>query len=143
MSNPIIVEETMNAPVERVWRAITDKAVMKEWYFDVDKFKPEVGFEFSFEGGSPGGEVFTHLCKVTEAIPNKKLQYTWRYKGYEGNSIVTFELFEEGDNKTRVKLTHEGMETFPDKPDFAVKNFVAGWNEIIGKMLPEYLAKTA
>ena len=53
-----------------------------------------------------------HLCKVIEVIPMKKLTYSWSYDGYEGNSFVTFELFSE-ENKTRLKLTHEGLETFP------------------------------
>jgi uncharacterized protein YndB with AHSA1/START domain len=31
-----------------VWKAITNAADMKQWYFDIPGFKPEVGFEFSF-----------------------------------------------------------------------------------------------
>jgi hypothetical protein len=53
---------------------------------------------------------------------------------------VTFELFEEG-SKTRLKLIHEGLETFPqDNADFVKENFEQGWTGLIGKMLPEYLA---
>ena len=74
-------------------------------------------------------------------VPNKKLSYSWRYDGYPGDSLVTFELFEEND-KARVKLTHEGLESFGDKADFAKENFVAGWNEIIGKFLKEYVERT-
>jgi hypothetical protein len=69
----------------------------------------------------------------------KKLKHSWRYDGYEGNSFVTWELFEEGE-KTRVKLTHEGLETFPmNNPDLAKNNFVMGWTEITGTLLPNYL----
>ena len=50
---------------------------------------------------------FVHLFKVTEVVPQKKLAYTWRYKDFEGSSLVSFELFEEGD-KTRLRLTHTG-----------------------------------
>jgi hypothetical protein len=50
-------------------------------------------------------------------------------------------LFDEGD-KTRVKLTHAGLETFPSEPDFKRKNFAMGWTDIVGRMLPEYLEKT-
>ena len=72
----------------------------------------------------------------------EKLSHTWRYEGYEGNSILTFELFAEGD-KTRLRLTHEGLETFPDKPDFAKANFVMGWTSIIGTSLKNYFEKDA
>lgn len=71
----------------------------------------------------------------------KKLSYSWRYDGLEGNSIVTFELFEEGDN-TRLKLSHAGLETFfQNGPDFANENFLEGWTSLIGTALPEFLQK--
>lgn len=135
------IERILNAPIEKVWKAISDKKEMKNWYFDLAEFKPEVGFEFEFTGGSPDGIQYVHQCKIIEAIPNKKLSYTWAYKGYEGKSYVTFELFKEGD-KTKIKLTHRDLETFPaNNKDFARTNFEAGWNDIIDKSLPDYLAK--
>lgn len=137
---PLVIERTFNAPVERVWRAITDKDQMKQWYFDLADFKPEVGFEFRFEGNNEE-RCYLHLCRVTEVVPGRKLTYSWRYDGYEGNSFVTFELFPEGE-KTRLRLTHEGLETFPvDNPDFAKKNFVQGWTEIVGTLLKNFVEK--
>lgn len=136
---PFVIERTYNAPVHKVWQAITDKDKMKQWYFDLKEFKPEVGFEFEFSGGPPE-KSYLHLCKITEVIPGKKLTHSWRYDGYAGNSFVTWELFDEGD-KTRVKLTHAGLETFPPEPDFAKKNFVAGWTDILGRSLAGYLEK--
>jgi uncharacterized protein YndB with AHSA1/START domain len=139
-NDPIVIERIFNAPVERVWKAITDKKEMKHWYFDLSEFRPETGFEFSFKGGTDE-KVYVHLCKITEVIPFKKISYTWRYEGYEGNSHVIFELFEEGD-KTRLRLTHEGLETFPEtNADLAKENFIEGWNQIIGNSLQNYLEK--
>ncbi len=136
---PFVIERTYNAPVEKVWQALTDKDHMKQWYFDIPEFKPEEGLEFTFTGGTEENQ-YVHLCKVTEVMPGRKLTHSWRYQGFSGDSLVTFELFPEGD-KTRLKLTHAGLETFPDHPDFAKANFVAGWTEILGTMLPDYLAK--
>lgn len=139
-AEPFVIERTMNAPTEKVWKAITDKDQMKQWYFDLAEFKPEVGFEFSFVGGSEEKQ-YVHLCKITEVVPGKKLQYSWRYDEYPGNSFVTFELFPDGD-KTRLKLTHEGLETFPtDNKDFARSSFEAGWAYIIGKSIIEFVEK--
>lgn len=141
-TDPFIIERTYNAPIEKVWKAITDKEVMKQWFFDIAEFKPQVGFEFQFEGSNEE-RYYLHLCKITEVIPGKKLAYSWRYNGYEGISFVTWELFDEGD-KTRLKLTHEGLKTFPmNNPDFAKKNFVAGWTEIIGVSLKEFVEKSS
>lgn len=135
---PVTVEETYNAPVEKVWNAITDRDEMKKWYFDIAEFKAEPGFEFQFYGENKTGDKYLHLCKVMEVINKKKLSYTWRFEGYEGDSLVTFELFKEGD-KTRVKLTHEGLETFPvHNGDFAPANFQEGWNHIIGTTLKDF-----
>jgi uncharacterized protein YndB with AHSA1/START domain len=137
---PFVIERTFNAPVEKVWKAITDKDQMKKWYFDLPEFRPETGFEFRFEGGSEE-KSYLHLCRVTEAVAGKKLAYSWRYDGYEGDSLVTFELFPEG-NKTRLKLTHEGLESFPqNNPDFARESFAMGWTEIIGTSLKDFVEK--
>jgi len=136
-AEPVIIERILDAPADRIWKAITDKNEMKQWYFDLKEFKPEVGFEFSFNGGPPG-KVYVHFCKITEVIPGKKLTYSWRFKGYEGNSFVTFELSPEG-NKTKIKLTHQGLETFPNIPDLARGNFEKGWTDIIGRSLKEFV----
>lgn len=142
MSNePFVIERTYNAPAATVWKAITDNKDMKQWYFDLEEFRPEVGFEFRFSGGPDKDRQYLHICRVTEVVPQKKLTYSWSYDGYEGISYVTWELFNEG-NKTRLKLTHAGLETFPaNNPDFAKKNFEAGWTHIVGTSLKEFLEK--
>jgi uncharacterized protein YndB with AHSA1/START domain len=138
-NQPIIIERTFNAPVAKVWRAITDKDEMKKWYFDLAEFKPEPGFKFEFTAGDENGKQYLHLCEITEVIPEKKLSYSWRYKDFEGNSFVTFELIEQ-DDKTLLKLTHEGLESFPnDNPDFAKSSFAKGWDHIVNTSLKEYL----
>lgn len=138
---PIVIEKIFNATVEKLWKAITDKNEMKKWYFDLKEFRPEVGFEFQFLAGDDKKQ-WLHLCKVTEVIKNKKITYSWRYDGYEGNSFVTWELFADG-NSTKLKLTHAELETLPSHivPEFKKENFVAGWTDIIGRSLKEYLEK--
>ena len=138
-NNPIIIEKTYNAPVAKVWKALADKNEMRKWYFDVSDFKPEVGFEFQFSGKGSDGTEYVHLCKVTEAVPNKKIAYSWVYRDQGGNSLVSFELFDEG-GKTRLKLTHNGVETFPSNlKDFARESFIGGWTYFTGEALPKYL----
>lgn len=141
-NKPFIIERTYDAPVEKVWHALTDKTEMKQWYFDLAEFKPEPGFEFQFYGEGKTGEKFLHLCKITDVVKNKKLRYSWRYDGYEGISYVTFELSDEG-GKTKLKLTHEGLETFPKTTnnDFAKENFAEGWTYLTGISLKKYLEK--
>jgi len=137
LAEAVVIERTFNAPVGRVWKALTDVEEMRQWYFNLKQFKAEVGFEFEFVVEHEG-TTYHHLCKVTEVIPQKKIAYTWRYKGHEGDSLVTFELFADGD-ETRLKLTHQGLETFPKTAAFARKNFEAGWTAIIGSELKQFL----
>ena len=136
---PFVIERVLNAPSKKVWEALTIKEKMKQWYFDIEDFKPQIGAKFQFKGGKDG-RVYTHLCEIKELIPEKKLAYTWRYEGYPGNSLVTIELFPEGE-KTKIRLTHAGLEKFGDHPDFAPSNFAEGWTYIIGTSLPGYLSK--
>jgi uncharacterized protein YndB with AHSA1/START domain len=135
----IVIERTLNAPVARVWQALTDVDQMRQWYFDLKEFRPQAGFEFEFVVEHEGNR-YHHLCRVTEVIPEKKIAYTWRYKGEPGDSLVTFKLFPER-NKTRLKLTHTGIETFPKTPAYARKNFETGWNTIIDSELRQFVEK--
>ena len=136
----VVVERTLNAPIARVWKALTDANQMRQWYFDLKEFKPQVGFEFEFVVEHEGNR-YHHLCQVTDVVPQKKIAYSWRYKGEPGDSLVTFELFGEG-NKTRVKVTHTGIETFPKTPAYARKNFENGWTAIIGTELKQFVEKS-
>jgi uncharacterized protein YndB with AHSA1/START domain len=135
---PFVIERTYNASIEKVWSALTHKDQMKQWYFDLAEFKPEAGFEFSFRGGKDE-RTYLPLCKITDVVQGNKLAYSWKYEGYEGSSIVIFELVTE-EAGTRLQLTHEGFETFPaNNPDFAKENLAAAWNYIIGTSLEKVL----
>lgn len=137
VADAVIIERTFNAPVTKVWKALTDVDEMRQWYFDLKEFKPEVGFEFEFVVEHEG-RTYHHLCRITEVILQKKIAYTWRYKGEAGDSLVIFELLAEGD-KTRLKLTHTGLDTFPKTPAYARENFEKGWTQIIGTELRQFV----
>lgn len=141
MNYPITFETHYAAAPERVWQAITDKELMKQWYFDIPDFELKVNATFNFY--EPGNErKFHHRCVIKEIVPNRKFQHTWTYPELsKGSSLLTWELIPDG-NGTLVKLTHSGIESFADGgKDFAQENYEAGWNEILGKLLKEFLNK--
>ena|SRR5215831_18879097 len=78
-ADAVIIERILNAPVARVWKALTDVEQMREWFLPCwrrdewsgPKFKPQVGFEFEFVVEHKGNS-YHHLCKVTEVIPKKR-----------------------------------------------------------------------
>ncbi len=142
IDEPIIVEQTFNVSIEVVWKSITEIDLMRQWYFEnIPEFKAEVGFEIQFNVNSQGRD-FPHRWKVTEVEPLKKIAYNWKYDGYQGDSLVMFELFKQ-DNFTKLKLTHTVLESFPDNiPEFKRESGIAGWEYFIKKSLKDYLEKT-
>lgn len=135
----IIIERVFATSADALWRALTDRDEMKQWYVDLPEFKAEVGFKFTFNGGPSQERQYLHRCEVTEVAPSRKLSYSWRYEGYAGNSLVSFEITPQGQ-KILLRLTHTGVETFPkDNPDLAKHNFEAGWNAIINHSLLGYV----
>jgi uncharacterized protein YndB with AHSA1/START domain len=141
-SDPIVVETVVNAPASVVWQALTNKDKMKNWYFDLKEFRPEIGFVFQFYGGVEERQ-YLHLCKVIEAIPAKKLSHTWMYENVPTETIVTWELTSD-NNETTVKVTQVGVDNFPtDNKDFARENFVAGWTHIVKTALKDYVEKSS
>jgi uncharacterized protein YndB with AHSA1/START domain len=136
MSNeePIVVEETINSPVDSIWRAITDKDQMPRWFFEqIRDFRPERGFETKFNVHNEGKD-YPHHWRVTEVIPNQKLVYDWLHPGLPGASFVVWDLSKAG-NGTRLKLTHTGIATFPqDDPAFTRESCRRGWEYFVGRL---------
>ena len=60
-NEPFVIERTFNASKEKVWKAITNKNEMKLWYFDLEEFKPEIGFEFRFSAVLPKNNIFIYV----------------------------------------------------------------------------------
>ena len=89
---PIIIERTFKTTPSKLWNALTDNKEMKHWYFNLEDFRAEVGFQFQFSGGPSPDKQYLHLCEVTEVIPEQKLTYSWKYDGYAGISYVSFRM---------------------------------------------------
>lgn len=139
MHENVVIKQRLNAPVEKVWNALTDKAQLKEWYFDIPDF--ELGLHNEFNFYEPGGEnKFHHHAEILEVIPNEKLKHTWSYPEFsKDKTIVRWELTRDKDG-TLVTLTHKGLENFEHLgKNFQKESFEDGWNEIIGKNLRKYL----
>lgn len=138
-TDPIVIERVYNAPIARVWSALTNNEELKKWYFQLEEFKAEVGFKFDFIGGPEEGPQYLHLCEITALEPFKKIAYTWRYDNYPGNSTVSWELFDQGE-QTLLRLTHEGVHTFGENgKDFQKESFNGGWTYFVHTALKGYL----
>lgn len=141
MSIPIIVQYKVNAPVEKVWKALTDKEEMKSWYFNITDFELEVGKQFNFY--EPGeAHKYHHQGEILEIVPNRKLKHTWSYPDFtEEKTVVTWELLQKED-ETVITLIHENIDNFKDLGEyFSRKSFAEGWSGIINQSMKPYLEK--
>lgn len=136
---PIVVEQIFEVPVSRLWKAVTNVYEMRSWFFDnIEAFEAEVGFKTQFKVQSQE-RTFSHLWKIIEVIPLKKIVYNWKYEEYPGDSLVTFELFEE-PNGTSLKLTTKVEEDFPeDIPEFRSESCRQGWEYFIQQQLKNFI----
>lgn len=133
-NNKLIIARTFDAPIELVWKALTDFELIKQWSPFFTNFKAKVGFENRFMLGPDPEHQYLHVCKVIEVVVNKKLAYTWAYDGQPGESRVTWEL-SNGGKATEIEFTHEIIKPFPDDdPSFAQSNFVQGWTHTVNAL---------
>lgn len=141
MEEPIIVKKTFAVSKEKLWSALTNPMEMKVWFFEIiDDFIPEVGFTTQFLITNEGRN-FTHIWKVTEVIPYKKILTNWTFVEYEGDSFVSFTI-EEKEGGVELTLHAEVTKRFPDDiPEFKRESGVGGWNYFINDRLTNYLQK--
>lgn len=137
------IEKTYKAPIALVWQAITDRAIMKAWYFDfAEDFKLETGAVFEWTAGDTKDKQWLHRGKMLEILPNEKLAHTWEYPGYSGTSTLYWNLLKIDEQTTKITLIHEFTVPFDSNvPELKQENFEMGWNHIINISLEEYMDK--
>lgn len=104
----------LDAGPAKVWRAITEPEMLKQWMGPSDAFKVSVaetdmrvGGRYRIVMNAPDGEVHDVSGVYREIVPNRKLVYTWAWKSTpERQSIVTIELRAAGSG-TELTLRHE------------------------------------
>lgn len=116
---------------------------MRQWFFEpMTEFEPEIGFETKFTVQCENQD-YPHLLKVTDVVPETRIVYDLRYGGYPGNSSVAWEL-SESPSGTKLKLTHKGIETFPqDNPVFSRESTQGGWDYFLHESLKAFLDRQA
>jgi uncharacterized protein YndB with AHSA1/START domain len=125
-NSPVILTMHFNAPVSKVWEALTHKEKMKEWYFDVQDYTLAEGSTFHFY--EPGGSSYLHQCRILEVNPEKRFSHTWAYPDFSsGETTLSWDLEAEG-NGTRLTLTHADIDNLASAGEaFSKASFAEGW----------------
>jgi len=85
----IVVEKEMPYRPDKIWRALTEGSLIKEWLMEND-FQAGVGHKFQFRSKpAPHWNGVTD-CEVLVVEPNKRLSYSWNSSGDEAaNGLKT------------------------------------------------------
>lgn len=141
-SDAIRLERLLDAPVEKVWRYLTEAELRRTWFMGGTDATPDGEFELLNDHDSlsdddvPNPESYaefkgkTWMERVIRFEPPRLLETTFQ-GGKNGN--VLFELFSEGE-RTRLVLTHSGIVSGTGAQDFG-----SGWNSHL-TVLQERLA---
>jgi uncharacterized protein YndB with AHSA1/START domain len=138
----IRLERILDAPVEKVWRYLTDAELRSQWLMGGTDARPDSEFDLLVDHDNLSdddvpypesyaahkGAVWTE--KVLRFDPPRLLETT--FQGGK-NGIVTYELTPEGD-RTRLVLTHSGIVS-----QVGFQDFGGGWTSHLA-VLEERLA---
>lgn len=127
----------IEAPVEVVWRTITEPGQMSQWFADRVELVVEPGAHGYMGFGDQGGPV------VVEAVePPVRFSFRWNHPQQEepgpGNSmLVEFTLTPEGDGRTRLRVSESGHE-LRDWPGEEKQRYAdehrSGWGDFLDSL---------
>ena len=114
---------------EKVWRALTDPALLAEWLLPAVELQLAPGAAFTFKTQPYPGWDGTVNCRFLEIEPLRKLSYTWVVGDMD--TVVTFTLTPTASG-TRLSLVQSGFK--PDqKQNFGGARY--GWKMMGGKLV--------
>jgi uncharacterized protein YndB with AHSA1/START domain len=129
-------EVLIEAPVEVVWRTITEPAQMRLWFADRVDLVVKPGAHGYLGFGDQGGPV------VVETVdPPVRFSFRWNHPSGEepvaGNSmLVEFTLTPQGTGRTRLRVTESGHE-LRDWPEAEKQRYAdehqEGWGEFLDR----------
>src|SRR3972149_6062865 len=140
----IVKTFTLDAPVERVYRAFTERRDLEEWLAAPYEIDAREGGAFAFGQMADG---HTTSGKFVEVVPNKRLVYTWSFTvidpktrkvlpNWSEDRPTKVEItFERAGKGTKVTIRHEGF------PEAATEYWPheVGWEMLVGEVLRKYL----
>ena len=107
----------VNSNPANVFRKISDEGELKKWWVDVPVLELKQGgkmlFRFLKEKSVMLEKDYVVEGKVLQIEPDKKLVYTWKPVDDPDfpNSVVDWTIEPFNSNKTKVTLTHSGLQS--------------------------------
>ncbi|MNL14416.1 hypothetical protein D3C87_1353530 [compost metagenome] len=130
MSDTIELSVIIRATAPEIWRALTDRDDLEEWWSEGVTLEPKVGGKFREDWEDDEGKPQLATGKVLAVKPNKEIRFTWNEKNWAKDAFTEC-LISIEDSKTIRTLTlkHSGWEIFPEgKRAKLMKDFQVGWD---------------
>lgn len=132
--NTLSMEFDLPHSPEKVWRALTEPALLAEWLLPVIGFDLAPGARFTFKTQPYPQWDGTVSCRMLEIEPQRRLRYTWEVPFL--TTVVTFTLTPTASG-TRLSLVQSGFQ--PDqKREFGGARY--GW-KMMGEKLVHLLER--
>jgi uncharacterized protein YndB with AHSA1/START domain len=129
----VVIEQEMPHPAEKIWRALTQGALIEEWLIRND-FQPVVGYRFNFRAPPMPHWNGVVDCEVLEVEPIERLSYRWNASGDEAagglKTVVTWTLTPTPGG-TLVRMEQSG---FRPEEEANYQGARYGWQHNITKM---------
>jgi uncharacterized protein YndB with AHSA1/START domain len=126
----LVVEREMPHPPEKVWRALTQGALIAEWLMQND-FQPVVRHRFNFRATPMPHWNGVVDCEVLAVEPNKRLSYSWNASGAEAagglRTVVTWTLT-PSKGGVLVRMEQSGFRA-EDEANYRGANY--GWQKYV------------
>jgi uncharacterized protein YndB with AHSA1/START domain len=114
---------------EKVWRALTDPALLAEWLLPVIDLKLEPGAAFTFKTQPYPGWDGVVNCRILEIEAQRKLSYTWTVPFLD--TTVTFALTPTASG-TRLSIVQSGFKPNQKRESGGARY---GWKMMGGKLV--------
>ena len=138
-------EILIDAPVEVVWRVVTEPDQMDRWFSEKAEFDPRPGAE----GRIRMSARTTYNIEVEAVEPNRRFAFRWVHpdgaKADESNSLLVEFTFHAQAGGTRLRVVESGLDTV-DWSDDAKRDYfeghTSGWPRLLSR-LRDLIAATA
>jgi uncharacterized protein YndB with AHSA1/START domain len=129
----------INAPVERVWRALTDAAEISRWFEVTIEGEYAQGRDVWMTSQHPDYAGMRFRVRVTEMTPPRRLVWRWHPGAVDPNvdysrepeTTVTFSL-EPAAGGTRLSVAETGFDEISlERRAKVVADNTQGWNDVI------------
>lgn len=137
-TDTISFEVDLEHPPAKVWRALTEPALLAEWLLPTIGFELSPGAAFTMKTQPYPGWDGTVACRMLVIEAERKLSYAWVVADMGLDTVLTFTLTPTASG-TQLSIVQSGFEP-EQKQNFGGARY--GWKMMGGKLV-ELLAKTA